>query len=412
MRVLVSLVSTLRAKTGVGHYTAQLFDGLRRLAHPDRIDGYPSRSVTLARRGWAWVRGRAAATAPATTSMAAQPASNPDETLRPGLRQRAVLALSRFGRGLLERHERRCFFERGYDLYHEPNFIPLPSSYATISTLHDLSGLLHPDWHPAARVAWYEQNFPRSLRQSTAFVAVSEFTRQEVIRVLGIAPQRVVRIYNGVGPAFRPLPAEAVTSRLRRLGLPSQYLLYVGTVEPRKNVLRLLQAYCTLPASLRERWPLVLAGGWGWHAEPEQEYYHAEARHRGVRHLGYVADADLPALYNGARALVYPSYYEGFGLPPMEMLACGGAVLASTAAALVETVGPCAHLAPAEDVDGWRAALHRVVTDDAWWHDLRRGAVAHAQPFTWERSAAEHLALYRAVAAGRYGMDASGRRAA
>ena len=112
-------------------------------------------------------------------------------------------------------------------------------------------------------------------------------------------------------------------------------------------------------------------------------------------HLGYVADADLPVLYNGARALVYPSLYEGFGLPPVEMLACGGAVLASTAGALAETVGGQAHLIPAADEDGWRAAMLRVVTEDEWWQSLRQGAVEAARPYTWERCAATALRVYR-----------------
>src|SRR6185369_12251922 len=112
----------------------------------------------------------------------------------------------------------------------------------------------------------------------------------------------------------------------------------------------------SLPESLRVRYPLVLVGGWGWNAGEVADYLSREARHRGVIHLGYVADADLPALYNGARALVYPSHYEGFGLPPLEMLACGGAVLASTAGAVAEVVGSQAHLIAADDFDGWRAA--------------------------------------------------------
>src|SRR5581483_7509817 len=122
------------------------------------------------------------------------------------------------------------------------------------------------------------------------------------------------------------------------------------------------------------RWPLVLVGGWGWNTADVAEYLHAEARHRGVLHVGYIAEEHLPAVYNGARALVYPTLYEGFGLPPVEMMACGGAVLASTAGALVETIGSRAHLIDPDDVDGWRRALLRVTQDDEWWQALRLGA--------------------------------------
>ena len=197
--------------------------------------------------------------------------------------------------------------------------------------------------------------------------------------------------------AVRIAPEAQVAPVLRQLGLPPRYLLYLGTIEPRKNLLRLLRVYCSLPDAVRSRWPLLLVGGWGWNAGDVAEYLHDEARHRGVTHLGYVADADLPLLYNGARALAFPSLYEGFGLPPVEMLACGGAVLASTAGAVAEMVRGQGHLIAAEDEDGWRSALQRVVTDDEWWQALRRGAVVAARPYTWENCARATLGVYRKV---------------
>jgi len=161
----------------------------------------------------------------------------------------------------------------------------------------------------------------------------------------------------------------------------------------------LMRAYCSLPAPLRDRWPLLLVGPWGWNAAAAADYLHTIGRHRGVRHLGYLAEEHLAAVYNGARALVYPSLYEGFGLPPLEMMACGGAVLASTAGALRETVGRQAHLVPPDDFDGWRQALMRVLTDEDWWQSLQQGAVAVARPYTWDRCAAETLRVYRALTA-------------
>jgi O-antigen biosynthesis alpha-1,3-rhamnosyltransferase len=159
----------------------------------------------------------------------------------------------------------------------------------------------------------------------------------------------------------------------------------------------LLRAYCALPEELRTRWPLLLVGSWGWNTVAVADYLHREARHRGVLHRGYVDEQHLAAIYNGARALVYPSLYEGFGLPPLEMMACGGAVLASTAGALVETVGSRAHLIDPYDLDGWRAAMLRVVEDETWWHDLRTGVMAVARPYTWDRCAADTLRVYRTV---------------
>src|SRR5262249_47649804 len=148
---------------------------------------------------------------------------------------------------------------------------------------------------------------------------------------------------------------------------------------------------------IRRDYPLVLVGNWGWNAAEVAHLLDARGA-SGMVHLGYVPESDLAALYNGARALVFPSLYEGFGLPPVEMMACGGAVLASTADALVETVGTRAHLVPPEDLDGWRAALTRVLTDDDWQQELRRGTCELAAAYTRDRCAADTLRVYRSHA--------------
>src|SRR5262249_48463556 len=158
--------------------------------------------------------------------------------------------------------------------------------------------------------------------------------------------------------------------------------------------------YCALPGAVRDRYPLLLVGGWGWKSDDVRAYLHDVASARGVRSLGYVADADVPALYNGARALVFPTRYEGFGMPPIEMMACGGAVLASTAPTCVETMGRHAHLIHPDDEAGWRDALQRVCGDDDWWLSLRAGVEEVARPFTWEQCALDTLAAYRKVLSG------------
>src|SRR5439155_18612536 len=149
----------------------------------------------------------------------------------------------------------------------------------------------------------------------------------------------------------------------------------------------LLRAYCDLPAGIRSRCPLLLVGGWGWNTGEIAEYLHERARHRGVVHVGYVPEEHLAAIYNGARALVYPSFYEGFGLPPAEMLACGGAVLASTAEAIAEVVGGQAQLIEPLHTERWRDAMRRVIEDDSWHAQLCRGTVDHARRFTWDACA-------------------------
>jgi alpha-1,3-rhamnosyl/mannosyltransferase len=287
-------------------------------------------------------------------------------------------------------------FRKGrYDLYHEPNFIPLHCDAPTVATVHDLSVLLHPEWHPADRVRHFEANFRPGLARCCHFLAISDSARREIIRTLGLRPEQVTRTYMGIRPGLGPLPEQVIERGLHALKLPRRFLLYLGTIEPRKNVLTILRAYCRLPGELRERYPLLLVGGWGWNSADVATYLDTEARQRGVIHLGYLPEEQLPILYNGARALLFPTFYEGFGLPPVEMLACGGAVLASTADAIRETVGSKAHLIDPSDLDGWAAAMERVLREDDWWRTLRRGAEETAREFTWDRCAADTLAVYR-----------------
>src|SRR5262249_6333404 len=139
----------------------------------------------------------------------------------------------------------------GYDLYHEPNVVPFSCDLPTVTTVHDLSVLLHPEWHPAHRVAHHQKRFAARLARSCHIVTGSEFTRQEVIATLGLPPERVSRTYHGIRPNLRPLPAGRVEAGRRALGLPERFLLFLGTLEPRKNARMLLEAYCALPEGLR-----------------------------------------------------------------------------------------------------------------------------------------------------------------
>jgi alpha-1,3-rhamnosyl/mannosyltransferase len=390
MRVIVNELSALNVKAGVGHYTNQMVRALRARAGSDVIDAFPAGLTRdLAR---ACYRAR-----PLINPQKGQETTGNRASWVGDVKGRITQGLRRTVQEFLAWRFRRVTNYSHYDVYFEPNYIPLPCDTPTVTTVHDLSVLLHPDWHPADRVAHHERYFATALDRSAHFLAVSEFTRQEMIRHLGVAPERVTRVHNGVRATMRPLPPEQVEATIMRLGLPRDYLLSVGTIEPRKNLLMLMRAYVSLPPSVRARWPLLLVGNWGWMSGAEAEYLQTTARHQGVIHLGYLADADLAAVLNRARALVYPSLYEGFGFPPLEMMACGGAVLTSTAGSIRETAGGQAHLIDPADVEGWRAAMQRVLTDRDWWMSLRRGAIAHARRYTWEHAADEALIVFRSL---------------
>jgi alpha-1,3-rhamnosyl/mannosyltransferase len=267
----------------------------------------------------------------------------------------------------------------------------------TVVTVHDLSVLLYPQWHPPERVRRHELAFARGVARAAHILVDSEAVRQEALQLLGISPARITTVYCGIAEHFRPASAEAIAALRQRWHLPPRYLLYVGTIEPRKNVLTLLRAYCDLPPSVRERCPLILGGMWGWKSERERQFWEQTGRHCGVRHLGYVADEDLPPLYSGATALLYPSYYEGFGLPPLEMMACGGAAIISTAASVQEVAGDNAITLDPHDLPAWREAMRRAILEPDWLENYRRRGPQYAAAFRWERAARTVLDVYHRV---------------
>lgn len=382
MRVLFNGASAIRPKTGVGHTTANLHRALVRFAPEDSFWLYPGAAACR-------LAGRIFRPAARTTGSAAPPKPS-----QPGMAKRLALKAARFSYAA---HFHAAARVGRFDLYHEPNLVPFRVPVPTVITVHDLSVILFPHWHPVDRVKRYEQAFARGVEAASHILVDSDAVRTEAIRVLGLDSRRVTTVHCGIAEQFRPQPPATAAAVRARLNLPSRYLLYVGTVEPRKNLTTLLRAYCDLPGPLREACPLILGGSWGWKSEPERELFESEARHKNVRYLGYVADEDLPGLYSGADALFYPSHYEGFGLPPVEMMACGGAAVVSTADAVREVVGEQAPQLEPLDLAGWRDALRLSITDPEWLASFRRSAVVHAARFSWDRAASMTYEVYLRV---------------
>ena len=377
MRVILNGLAALKPKTGVGHHVAELARAFAQEFPHESLTLYPGPRLSgLVRRF-----NKPHANGPRRTS-----------PFKPILA--LAKSLIKSASGLHFAAYSRTF---PFDLYHEPNFVPFRCHLPTVVTVHDLSVMRFPEWHPADRVRTHEKRFLKGLQRAAHVIVVSESVRREMIGDLGFPAHRVSVVYNGVGSAFRPLPADEVETVRRTLGLPATYFLCVGTIEPRKNIGTVMRAFADLPLAVREACPLVLVGPWGWKSDDDRAYFENEGRRAGVRHLGYVADAELPALYCGAAGLVYPSHYEGFGLPPVEMMACGGAVIASTADAVREVCGRHADFVAPLDVAGWRDAMFRLATDADYREALRRGGTAYAAHFTWVRAAHETAAVYRSV---------------
>jgi glycosyltransferase involved in cell wall biosynthesis len=281
-------------------------------------------------------------------------------------------------------------------LYHEPNFIAFPFDGPTVVTVHDLSFFRHPETHPADRVRFMSNHIEASLQQAQVIVAVSDFVRQEIEQLFGdwVARKTTV-VPNGVTADFQPMPKAQTAKVLGPYGLShGQYLLTLGTLEPRKNLPALLRAYCELPSSLKVRIPLVVVGPKGWRAS-ELKSLAQRMRNENIRWLGYCQDHERPALYAGASAFAYPSVYEGFGLPALEAMASGLPTLVGASLAVQEVCGPAALVVEPGDTKQFAQALQRLLEDPALREHLAEAALQRAQTFSWTTSAERLLQVYQ-----------------
>jgi alpha-1,3-rhamnosyl/mannosyltransferase len=254
--------------------------------------------------------------------------------------------------------------------------------------VHDLSVLRFTEWHPADRVKWYEAGFRRGLKQTEHFIAVSQFTKREMIELLGIAPGRITTIHQGPREIFTPAAGEEYQPQLRQLDVTPPFFLFVGTLEPRKNLSAVLRAYHALPGALRQRHQLVIAGGIGWGELGDV------AGGENIRLVGYVSDETLRLLYSACHAFLWPSLYEGFGLPPLECMACGRPVITSNAASLPEVVGDAAVTIDPADVAALTTAMQRLAEDDDHAERLARAGLRRAAEFSWTRCAQQHAEVF------------------
>jgi glycosyltransferase involved in cell wall biosynthesis len=268
---------------------------------------------------------------------------------------------------------------------------------ASVATVHDLGYLHFPGEHPRMTRWLRRQSNAWSARRATRVIAISGATRDDLIRREGIDVSKISVVRHGHAPTFRPIDDTALLEGVaRRHGLDGRYLLFVGTLQPRKNLARLLAAFDLLAAT-DPSISLALVGAQGWHPERLTRALAGLRSRDRVRVLGYVDDADLPTLMSGAVALAFPSLYEGFGLPALEAMACGTPVLASTTSSLPEVVGDAGLLVDPLDVDAIAAGLARLVADDALRGELRDRGLARAASFTWARAAQETLTVLRAA---------------
>ncbi len=378
MRIGIDYSAAVWQGAGIGRYTRSLVESLLRL---DRENHY----LLLYPRGFP---GRPA---PFLQHLSSQKKEHPHLQLRPlPLDDRWLAILWQRARLPLPVE----LFCGRLDLFYSPDFVlPPQMTGRRVLTVHDLAFLVHPEC-AVPSLEWYlHRAVGRAIARADLILADSENTRQDLIRLRGVEPERVQVLYAGVGPAFSPVQDRALLAGVRaRYTLPERFLLTVGTIEPRKNLPRLFAALASLPEPLRL--PLLVVGKRGWLYE---ETFAAVARlglEGQVRFLGFVPDADMPALYTLALALVYVPVYEGFGLPPLEAMACGTPVLTSSTSSLPEVVGEAALQVDPADGEAIAAGMRRLVEDAGLRAQLRQAGLAQAGRFSWERSAERLLGLW------------------
>lgn len=286
-------------------------------------------------------------------------------------------------------------------VYHEPNFMLKAHSGPKVATIHDLSFIHYPQFHPQKRVDWLKSQLPRTLDRADFLITDSDLIRDELISDFGIDAGKVRTVYLGASDAYRPQTTEQTQATLQRYNVHhGRYVLFVGTLEPRKGVDTLLDAWCRLPESLRAEYPLVLAGAPGWQNQELGERIKALEISHGLRQLRFVPANDLPALYAGATLFAYPSLYEGFGLPVLEAMQCGVPVICTANTSMSEFAQGSVSLVERSNIEQLTDQLQQLLSDQTTREQIGQAGLQRAQAFSWKRCAQETLDIYRLISPG------------
>jgi len=283
-------------------------------------------------------------------------------------------------------------------LYHEMAFLALPFTGPTVITVHDLAWVLHPEVHPRSRVEMLRRRFPHSLARATHVITDSESVRQELLQHFDVAPSRVTSIPLGPSEIMCPRTESDCAPTLAQLGLHyRRFILCVGTIEPRKNLEASAYSHKSLPTNTRSNWPIVIVGATGWQSSPSHSALKSSLKEGSALLLDHVSDSILAVLYSSARMLLYPSIYEGFGLPLIEAMASGTPVITSQAASLLEVANGNALVVDPRQPYELRDAILRLIEDDAEWNRLRDLGLLRAKDFSWDKCGKMTVAVYRSV---------------
>lgn len=376
MRILIDYTSAIAQGAGIGRYTRSLTDALLRVDSADQFTLFSAE--------------RPSASRPFPSAPNARAVTGPLDNRRMTIlwhRLRAPLPIQALaGRA---------------DVLHAPDFSLAPSVGArTVVTLHDLAFMTHPECALPSLRAYLHRVVPRAARRADHIIAVSQRTADDLVALLGVPREKISVIYLGVDPSVRRVEDTVALAQVEaRYGLRRPFALAVGTIEPRKNYARLIEAFARARGRNDAPSQLVIAGRKGWLYD---EVFATAARlgldAEAVRFLDYAPDADLPALYTLARVVAMPSLYEGFGIPVVEAMACGTPVIAGADGSLPEIVGDAGLLVPPTEVDALADALTRLSSDEALRQQLIARGYERVRRFDWQDAAQRHVEVYHHLA--------------
>ena len=374
MRIGLDGFPLLTPLTGVGHYTLELARALALLAPSDQFE--------------------LVAPGPFPSSIIENIRLNCPDNLRAVNAEPSSIRRRRWWALGLPLYLRKA----SLDLFHGTNYeVPLWSKRRSVLTIHDLSILLHADTHRADLARRARRRLPVMARSASMIITATESVRREICEHLHVKADRVAFTPFAPRSGFQAMPAKQARQTKERLGIEDEFVLFVGTVEPRKNLLTLMRAFDQILRQTSRRPQLVVVGADGWLTNELFDFIKESSISDRLRLTGYLDDDDLRALYSSCTVFVYPSVYEGFGLPPLEAMACGAPVIASNIATFQETLGSAAELVEPNDVEALARSMVEILDDEDRRRTLSRRGLEQAAKYSWERTARLTLEVYRQV---------------
>ncbi|PID42493.1 MAG: hypothetical protein CSB48_09710 [Proteobacteria bacterium] len=387
MKIVVNVSSIAQPLTGIGHYSLNLVRELNQAPEVADIQGFYS-------KGWM-------SRADMAHRFESFEATAPGSFDAPSIARRALAVARKIpaARSLKRKMiGARLYRKRGQladYIYWEPNYLLYPYDGVSISTIHDLSHLYFPHYHPKERVKALAQQLPRTIDSSRQIITVSRFSQSQILSGFPVSRNRISVVYPAVSDLFRAHKSDLQKQQLRqKFRLPDRFILSVGTMEPRKNLTGLIRAFRMLPAPVQKQYPLVFVGAKGWLSEDLERQISRLESAGLARRLGYVSNQEVAILYAAATVFAYPSFYEGFGMPVAESMASGTAVVTSNLSSMPEVAGGAAELVDPNDETSIRNGLERLLEDDDYRTGLELKGLEVSASYTWAHSCRKLLEVF------------------